>query len=610
MSKHIFCLAGFLPGLLFATAFNNPLVHAQAADKGPPEVQLTTEKLVVYKDGYSLVIKKAVGVTDANGQLYTKDVPDAAVLGSFWAIPKEGQLKNMVAGWETFTTTEEKEFPATQTLEILQANVGRDAKLVLTPELTIAGKIKEVLATPTETAMTPAALHLQLSGAGGQPFQVQPDTRATTGESATITKTTGTHCILTTDAGDTLVPINSVQRIVIEDMKTKIKRQVTTKKRSKRLLFQFDKPGTEREFTLMYFRPGLRWIPTYRVALNEDKAGCQMSLQGELLNEAEDFKDTPVDLVVGVPNFRFRDVVSPMVLETTLLKTLRQAAPQIMGQQGFGNNNYMMSNSLFTQRAGERVRPRGQQGGAGGGDIALPDELTTGKAQDLFVYHVPKMSIKKGERAGIPIFSADDVPYGSIYTWALHLKRSDVETAPSGSGVASPLKLAQNQVWHQIDMSNVTKVPWTTGAAMILQGTLPLAQELLTYTSVGDAVRVPLTVAIDVRGQVRDEEISRDLDALTWDRTAYAKITRKAVLTLTNNKSENVTTEITLRFGGKATAASDKGKITLGTYESSDWENYRGHPAVNNSSTVTWQVTLKPGETIHPEATYHYYTRH
>jgi hypothetical protein len=40
----------------------------------------------------------------------------------------------------------------------------------------------------------------------------------------------------------------------------------------------------------MYFRPGIRWIPTYRVSLNDqkDKKTATVSLQAELLNEAED----------------------------------------------------------------------------------------------------------------------------------------------------------------------------------------------------------------------------------------------------------------------------------------------------------------------------------
>jgi hypothetical protein len=31
---------------------------------------------------------------------------------------------------------------------------------------------------------------------------------------------------------------------------------------------------------------------------------------------------------------------------------------------------------------------------------------------------------------------------------------------------------------------------------------------------------------------------------------------------------------------------------------------------VNNSSSVTWKATLKPGEQLEPMVNYHYFTRH
>ena len=103
-------------------------------------------------------------------------------------------------------------------------------------------------------------------------------------------------------------------------------------------------PEGETQLTWSYFSPGIRWIPTYRIGIGRgDKA--QVLMQAEILNELEDIESIPVDLVVGVPNFRFKDVISPMSLEAALRNTLQQAAPQLMSQS--------MSNVLFTQRAGE-----------------------------------------------------------------------------------------------------------------------------------------------------------------------------------------------------------------------------------------------------------------
>ena len=143
-----------------------------------------------------------------------------------------------------------------------------------------------------------------------------------------------------------------------------------------------------------------------------------------------------------------------------------------------------------------------------------------------------------------------------------------------------------------------------------MQGSQPLAQELLTYTSPKDDVRVPVTVAVDVRGSYSEKETARRLNDLAFDGYQYARINRQASLNVCNHKSVPVELEITFRVGGRADEVTHEGRVTLGAYDASDWKDYRGSPAVNNSSTVTWNVKLKPGETFEPSVVYHYYTRH
>jgi hypothetical protein len=63
------------------------------------------------------------------------------------------------------------------------------------------------------------------------------------------------------------------------------------------------------------------------------------------------------------------------------------------------------------------------------------------------------------------------------------------------------------------------------------------------------------------------------------------------------------------REGGKVTEASHDSTITLGAFVPGDWENYRGHPAVNNISTVKWKVKLGAGESFKPAVKYEYFTR-
>jgi len=409
-----------------------------------------------------------------------------------------------------------------------------------------------------------------------------------------------------TEEGDVMLPVAQVRSIVVKDMKTTIARTLTTLKKTKRLSFKFDGKDKKQSLSILYFRPGVRWIPTYRVSLNDkqDKKTATVALQAELLNEAEDFDDVLVDLVVGVPNFRFRSTPSPLSLEVTLRNALAEAAPTLMG-----NTNSAISNAMYSQRAGEVRRNQAQANAAAqSGVVDLPGELTASGAQDLFVYNLPKLSLAIGERAAAPIFTTE-VPYRDLYTWEVYVTKQDNDAAPSGSGAKSPLSLSKNEVWHQILLTNNTNLPWTTGAVMIMQGSQPLSQELLTYTPPKDEVRVPVTVSVDTRGSLAEKEIGRELNALKWDNSQYARIDKELKLDLCNNKSIEIEAEVTLRVGGKADKVSDDGQVTLGAFNQADWVQYYGHPAVNNSSSVTWKAKLKPGDNFEPIVNYHRFTR-
>lgn len=590
---------------------------ATAAESNPAELDMKMQRVIVFKDGYSLIIKRATATTNKDGEVFTDDVPDAAVLGSFWAVPDEGRLVSMLAGWKSTKDSEEKAMPCTQTIEILLANKGKQAKVELHDKTLYNGVIHEVLVDKTETALGPAQLDfLELTSAATPkprpglskvsrilPASTLPPTEHT------LTAVAGANFVLRTEEGDVLLPVAQVRSVLTKEMKTTLAKTLTTSKRTKRLSFKFAGAEKKQALTIMYFRPGIRWIPTYRVSLNGKKEGekekqtANVSLQAELLNEAEDLEDVPVDIVVGVPNFRFKGTPSPLVLEATMRNALAEAAPDIMGNQS------QLSNAMYSQRAGEFRRNQAQAQPAEGAVVNLPGELTAGGAQDLFVYNLPKISLGKSERMAVPIFSAE-VPYKDIYTWDVHLTKQDNAAAPSGSDHPSPLVLSKNEVWHQIVLTNNTNLPWTTGAAMIMQGNQPLSQELLTYTAPKDEVRVPVTVSVDTRGTLSEKEVGRELKSLQWEGYNYARIEKEIKLDLCNNKPIEIDAEITLRVGGKVGKVTHDGEVILGGFNAADWVQYQGHPAVNNSSQVTWKAHLKPGDKLEPTVLYHFFTRH
>jgi hypothetical protein len=602
--------------LLLSVALSvSSLTLASAAEKSISELELKTERVIVFKDGYSLIIKRGVATTDKAGEVFTDDVPDAAVLGSFWAVPDEGRLISMLAGWKSTKDSDEKNMPCTQPIEILLANKGVRAKVELHDKTLYSGVIQEVLVDKTEAPLSPAQLELLDFSAPSASAKLKPvllSSRVSRLAAAvptsehTLTTINGANFILRTDEGDILLPVAEVRSIMVKDMKTTVAKTLTTSKKTKRLSFKFEGTEKKQSVSIMYFRPGIRWIPTYRVSLNDkkEKKTASVSLQAELLNEAEELNDVAVDIVVGVPNFRFRGTASPLVLEATLRNALAEAAPDLMG-----NTSNSLSNAMYSQRSGEFRRDQAQANAAAQGAVDLPGELTAAGAQDLFVYNLPKITLGKSERMAVPIFSTE-VPYRDVYTWDVHITKQDNDAAPSGAGAKSPLTLAKNEVWHQILLTNTTKLPWTTGAAMIMQGNQPLAQELLTYTPPKDEVRVPVTISVDTRGTLTEKEVGRELKSIQWDGYNYARIDKEAKLDLCNNKPIDIEAEITFRVGGKVDKVSPDGDVTLSAFNAADWVQYNGHPAVNNSSSVVWKMKLKPGEKFEPSVLYHHFTRH
>jgi len=546
-------------GALWALA----LSAAGAAEPEPGRLTLTTQKAVVFKDGYALLIKEAKGVADADGCVFTLQVPDAAVLGSFWAASQNNEILAMRAEYtDDWKRVDTPPGPATQTLDnLLKQVTGKTVTLTADDDESVRGTL------------------LGRTVIEGRPFVlVEPEGREDEAEAPptpiALSKIAAVRSPALADKGD------GNQSFA----------------RAKRLSFDLgaESAGRPVALTLMYFAPGIRWIPTYRVT-GDLKDTAAMALQAEILNQSKDLRDVALDLVVGVPHFRFRDVVSPMVLEAKLRNALAQAAPQLMGQ---------MSNAMFTQRAGEWRRQAGRPGApeaAAPGDIQLPPELGATGEQDLYVYNVPKFSLRAGGRATVPLWQAE-APLHHLYTLDLNVVRnarhgsmvrgeSDDAKYPAGS----PLRLLKTQVWHQLELTNRSKVPWTTGAAIILRDSLPMGQDLLTYTPPRGTSLLPMTVAVNLRGTLKEEEIERKPNVLNWGGHAYSLIRKRGIVTLTSYRDADSDVRVAVSLPGKAEKASSDGKVRIDDFHPGDWQN--GGFWQNNHSEVVWDLTLKPGET-------------
>ena len=620
-TANFFNAATIVASLVLALAATSITWADDTADEDQTELsrlKLKTERVVVFKDGFCLVVKQATATTDEIGNVFTDDVPDAASLGSFWAVAEKNTIKTTTAGWVDTEKETDQEISCTSVIEIVKSNLGKECSFQFEEE-TIKGKLLKILTNekPKDEDQASSSDRASLSAVDFSSCAIT----AASEPSTTVTRSsvTGKYFVIRTTEGDKMILASSVKNLTISDMNSVISQKVTTKSRHKRLSMKFDKPNTEIKMSLMYFRPDVRWIPTYRVNLTDQQVAAkevdseqevprfkkaEIILQGEIINEAEDFTDVPFHVVVGVPNFRFKSVPSPMVLESAMRNVLRQAAPSILGnrENGFSNS---VSNVLYRQSAGN-FQSNAAINSDAPGSIQFPQELDGKAGNDLYVYELPPMTLKQGERAMVPILKAS-TQYRDIYTWDIDLVHSESYAATSADS-PSPLTLNESKVWRQIELLNQTKIPWTTGAAMLVEGEQPLAQELLTYTSPGGVCRVPVTVSIDLRGKADDTEVSRNYKDLVWRGRSYARVKGKVQSKLTNNKTVAVPVEVRLRLGGKAVKASNEGKITVEAFRKEDWRDNQGDP-INNSSSIQWTAKIKPGESFETDVDYEFLLR-
>ncbi|HEV8378046.1 MAG TPA: hypothetical protein VGP99_04290, partial [Tepidisphaeraceae bacterium] len=466
------------------------------------QLQLTTERVIIFKDGYGLIVKNGKATADAQGKVFTPQVPESAILGSFWAMSDGQKLLAMEAGWEEKREVREKRTACITIPELLRANVGRRVTLTLGDRRNITGTLAQVLDIPGDTAAVPSpsapGFFVEME-AGRSPFEAlrnMSEARAarmlsyggqvlTPGEEGGVLKREltprgGDFVVMDeTEAGRMVLPVAQVQAISGKDLQTQMVREEEVFSRTKRLNFDYGKDLAGKEVTLklFYFTGGLRWIPTYRVS-GELKDKADLALQGEVLNEIEDLDKAALDLVVGVPNFRFKDTISPLTLERVMHNALVAAQPS------FAMRSNEFSNSQYTQQAGAW---RGREVEGTSAASMAPELAGAGGEQDLFVYSVKEFSLKKGSRATVPLWQ-NTVPMRHVYTLDLRPIRSrsghgQVEPQPGVN--PSPLKIAQNKIWHQLELANNSALPWTTGAALSMRQNLPLGQDLLTYTPVG-----------------------------------------------------------------------------------------------------------------------------
>ena len=115
------------------------------ANESPSSLALQTERVIAFKDGYSLIVKSGTALADDKGEVHTDEVPEAAILGAFWAFAEREPIAGMRVGWRNEETVIEEAASCLEPIEILDANRGKACRVVMGDAREYSGIVRDVL---------------------------------------------------------------------------------------------------------------------------------------------------------------------------------------------------------------------------------------------------------------------------------------------------------------------------------------------------------------------------------------------------------------------------------------------------------------------------------
>ena len=517
-----------------------------------PQFAPEIKRVAVFKNGYAFTYREGQAATN-NGWAYTTRTP-IGVMGTVWGYTTASNVRVMqLLASESERGEMER---VTNLAEFLLANEG--ARVRIDPDFTdkIFEGTYEILSQHRNFAVNP-----RIAESGNE----------TTFEPGKIT------VALKTETGVMVFPAGDIQSIEVIGQAKWMK---PSREKENRLAMKVEgaKDGENVNLGVAALERGVRWIPAYRVEVKgEPIKEARLELEAMLINELADLKDSEVYFVVGVPNFLFQDTMSPLSLNKTFagVSSYFQTAAR---------NNY--SNAIMTQqaRSGELRSRDGDDDEAFSAPSSPEEQAASLTADQLFLYKANNISLKKGERASLRLFS-HDVPCAEVFEWM-------IDDSSAGSGATSGdgrFQNLSNRIWYSLRLKNTTGMPWTTAPILSFRDWKPMGQDIMSFTPVADENIIRVTPATEVTGLHKLEEKSRVRQQLRESGTLYDYdlITLEGTIKLRNAKKQPIELVLTRSVSGEVLSATDTGKI------SRDGLNLQ---AVNPNSIVKWNLNVPPGE--------------
>jgi hypothetical protein len=587
--------------LIAAIALALPACPAWSDQAAPLSAlaRMPVKEITVFKDGHAFAMHQGKMPTDGAGNVLMDYLP-TPVLGAFWpfSADKNVKLSAVVASQRKVLV----ERTSLSVRELIEGNIG--AQAVITE--VSAGREAAPISYPATIAGVPVRSSKELE-----------DTSPP--NSPEMLPQKGNVVLLKTAEGTKVVPFERISDVTF---KGEPKGLSANEEFRNLLTLKLEWPGTSwrssADVGLFYLQRGLRWIPGYKVTI-DGKGGAVVKLQATLINELTDLEDVTANLVIGVPTFAFADQIDPMALQQALAQLSPFFRPDSSGRQ-------YLSNATMSQVASQRAYIAEPGAGAVAAPNLGPEIAGSQRSEDLFIFTVKHITLKKGQRMVIPV-QEFTLTYKDVYTLDVPFTPPPEVWRQLGSDRQGELArlMARPTVMHKIRLNNKSNFPLTTAPALIIRDDQVLAQGMMTYTAKGAETDLAITTAVDVSVKKTDKETGRAPNAVNWQGDQYMRVDLSGVLKLTNYRTEAVDLEVTRYVLGNMGEADHDGKASMvnvfedGQYAPGgttpywwgwyNWPYWWGH--FNGVGKIEWKLKLEPGadKAVELKYTWNYYWR-
>jgi hypothetical protein len=574
-----------LAALLAATA----AAIAQPAAPLSALAKMPVKEITVFKDGHAFVLHEGAMAVDSSGNVLMDYLP-TPVIGTFW--PYSSDKRARLTGVVTSQRRVLVERTALTLRELLEANAGAEGFITETSGASYAATILGIPARSSEDLEAVAP-----PGSGDKLPQK------------------GEVILLRTASGVKVVALADVKDVTFKDSHNA---GWASEEFRNLLTLKLDWPARKAEkqasVGLIYLQKGVRWIPGYKIVI-DGSGNAMVKLQATLLNELADLEDVTANLVIGVPTFSFKDTIDPIALQ----QSVALLSPYF--DQG-ARTGYALSNAIATQAA--RMSEDGSAGAAAAPRDLGPEVSDAGRSEDLFVFTVKHVTLKKGERMVLPV-AEYNLKYKDVFTLDLPFAPPPEVRAYLTTEQQTEMARLFNapKVLHKLRLLNDSNHPLTTAPALLIRGDRVLAQGMMTYTAIGASTDLDITKAVDIQVKKADAETKRTPNAARWQGDEYARVDLAGTISLTNYRAGAVELEVTRRILGSGATADHEGAISkVNVFEDGQYLPSGGHPFwwgwynwpswwhhLNGVARITWKVKIEQGKTLDLGYEWHYYWR-